>query len=360
MYDALHLWFSGFRGGLAIATVIIGTVLAACVGVIAASVTMLTLVALPSMIKRNYDKSLSAGAVCAGGTLGILIPPSVMIVIYGPMAQVSVGKLFAAAFVPGFILALLYCVYIALRCIIQPKLAPATPVAERAAVSFAKKTSMLATSLFPPALLVLAVLGSIFAGVAPPTEAAGVGALAAVLLTMAYKRFSFRVLRETSLHTLKVFGMIYLIGGGAYSFVGVFLSLGCGDVIKDLILSAPGGRWGAFAMIMFIIFILGFFIDWLGIFFILIPLVAPLAVELGFDPIWFGMMIIINFQMSFMTPPFAPAIFYLRGSADPELGITIGDIIRGVVPYLVIIIFVLLLCVFFPQLLLWLPSLMVR
>jgi len=359
MYAALYVWLSGLRGGLAIITVLIGTILAACVGVIGASVTMLALLALPSMIKRGYNKSLASGAVCAGGTLGILIPPSIMLVVYGPMANISVGKLFMAAFIPGFILSGLYITYIAIRCFFEMGIAPAVPIEERA-VPFWKKTAMLATSLVPPGLLILAVLGSIFFGIAPPTEAAAVGAFAATLLTIAYRRFSFETLKYTALQTLKVTSMILLIGGLSFAYVGVFIPAGGAKVVEAVILGAPGGRWGAFAMVMFIIFFLGFFIDWIGIIFIMVPILAPIAPALGFDPLWFGMMIIINLQMAFMTPPMAAAIFYLRGSAAPELGVTMGDIIRGVFPFVGLIMIGLALCVAFPQLILWLPSLMIK
>jgi len=359
MYDALYLWLSGLRGGLAIITVLMGTVLAACVGIIGASVSMLALLALPSMVKRGYSKSLASGAVCAGGTLGILIPPSIMLVIYGPMANISVGKLFMAAFIPGFVLSALYCSYIALRCFFQPRIAPAVPVEERA-VPFMKKTTMLVTSLVPPGILMLSVLGSIFFGIAPPTEAAAVGAFAATILAVAYRRFSFEVLKSTATQTLKVTSMILLIGGLSFVFVGVFIPAGGAKVVKELILAAPGGHWGAFAVVMFIIFVLGFFIDWIGIIFIMVPILAPIAPELGFDPLWFAMMIIINLQMAFMTPPMAAAIFYLRGSAPADLGITMGDIIRGVFPFVGLIIIGLGLCVAFPQLILWLPAQMIR
>lgn len=359
MWRALYLWLSGLRGGLAITTVLIGTILAACVGIIGASVTMLAILALPAMLRRGYDKSLASGAVCAGGTLGILIPPSIMLVIYGPMAGISVGKLFMAAFLPGFVLSGLYCSYVALRCLFQPEMAPAVPVEERA-VPLIKKTTMLLTSLVPPGLLILAVLGSIFMGIAPPTEAAAVGAFAATLLTIAYGGFSRQALKETALQTLKVTSMILLIGGLSFAYVGVFVGAGCGHVIENFILAAPFGRWGAFAVVMFIIFALGFFIDWIGIIFIMVPILAPIAPALGFDPLWFGMMLIINLQMSFMTPPFASAIFYLRGSAAPELGVTMGDIIRGVFPFVGLIIIGLGLCVAFPQLILWLPGMMIK
>ena len=359
MYEAMYLWLSGLKGGLAIITVLIGTILAACVGIIGASVSMLALLALPSMLRRGYSKSLASGAVCAGGCLGILIPPSIMLVIYGPMANISVGKLFMGAFIPGFVLSGLYITYIAIRCFFQPKIAPAVPVEERR-VPFIRKTTMLLTSLVPPAILVLAVLGSIFFGIAPPTEAAAVGAFAATLLTVAYRRFNFQVLKATATQTLMVTSMILLIGGLSFVFVGVFIPAGGAKVVKELILGAPGGRWGAFAVVMFIMFLLGFFIDWIGIIFLMVPILSPIAPELGFDPVWFALMICVNLQMSFMTPPFAPAIFYLRGSAAPELGVTMGDIIRGVFPFVGLIMIGLGLCVAFPQLILWLPAQMIK
>ena len=359
LYDALYLWLGGFRGGLAISTVLIGTILAACVGIIGASVTMLALIALPAMVKRGYSKVLASGSVCAGGTLGILIPPSIMLVIYGPMAAISVGKLFMAAFIPGLVLSGLYCSYIALQCLFQPKTAPAVPPEERA-VPFIKKTTMLLTSLVPPSILVLAVLGSIFLGIAPPTEAASVGAFAAILLTIFYRRFSFAALKDTAQQTLRVTSKVLFVAVCGFMFTGIFLGLGCGDVVENLVLASPGGRWGAFAVIMFTIFILGMFIDWIGIIFIMIPIITPIGPALGFDPLWFAMMICVNLQMSFMTPPFAYAIFFLRGAADPELGVTTANIIRGVIPFVILIMVGLGLCVAFPDLILWLPGQMIR
>jgi len=355
LFDALYLWLGGFRGGLAVSTVIFGTILAACLGVITASVTMLTLIALTPMVKRGYDKSLAAGAVCAGGTLGILIPPSVMLVIYGPMAMVSVGKLFMAAIFPGLTLGGLYCLYVAVRCWIQPTLGPAVPVEDRQ-VPLAVKTRMLLYSLVPPMVLILSVLGTIFFGIAPPTEAAAVGAFAATLLTIAYRKFNWRMLSYTALETLRVSAFVLMIGCLSFAFVGVFISAGCGDVVGNAIMNAPGGRWGAFVVVMFIVFILGMFIDWIGIVFIMVPILAPIGPQLGFDPLWFGMMICVNLQMSFMTPPFAVAIFVCRGTAAPELGVTIADIIRGVVPFVAIIMVGMALCIVFPQLILWLPA----
>jgi tripartite ATP-independent transporter DctM subunit len=358
LFDALYLWLGGFRGGLAVATVLFGTVLAACLGVITAAVTMLTLIALTPMVKRGYDKSIACGAVCAGGTLGILIPPSVMLVIYGPMAQISVGKLFMAAIFPGLLLALLYCVYVAVRCLLQPDMGPALGAEDRQ-VPFAVKSRKLVTSLFPPAILILSVLGTIFFGIAPPTEAASVGAFTAVLLTVAYRRFSFGMLKDTALETLRVSSFVLLIGCLSFAFVGVFISVGGADVVSNVILAAPGGRWGAFLMVMIVVFMLGMFIDWIGIVFIMVPILSPIGPALGFDPLWFGMMICVNLQMSFMTPPFAVAIFVCRGTAAPELGVTISDIIRGVIPFVAMIVVGLVLCTIFPQIILWLPGQMV-
>jgi len=359
LYEVLYLWLGGLRGGLAIVTVLIGTILAACVGIIAASITMLTLVALPSMMKRGYSKSLATGSICAGGCLGILIPPSIMLVLYGPMAGISVGRLFFGAFVPGFILSGLYCTYIAVRSYLQPEIAPSVPAAERR-VPLTKKLSMLAVALVPPVILVFSVLGVIFVGIAPPTEAAGIGALVATFLTVAYRRFNFTVLKDVALLTLRSCGFIFLIVTMAVAFSAVFLGAGAGDVVKNVVLAAPGGHWGIFAIIMFIVFILGMFMDWLPIIFIIVPIVTPIAAEAGFNPLWFGIMVCVNLQMCFMTPPFAGGIFICRGACDPAWGVTMGDIIRGVIPFVILIMVGITLCAVFPELITWLPQQMIK
>lgn len=359
LFSALHLWLGGFRGGLAVATVLFGTILAACVGVIAASVTMLGLIALPAMLNRGYSKEISTGACCAGGTLGILIPPSIMLVLYGPMAVISVGKLFMAAFIPGFVLSGLYCTYIGVRCFLKPREGPAMPAEERTA-TWRRKIYLLFTSMIPPVFLVLAVLGSIFFGIASPTEAAAVGALASIVMAAAYRALNFQVVKQTAYGTMRTFSMVFVIVVGASFFTGVFLSLGCGDVVASFVLATPGGKWGAFAIIMFIIFILGMFIDWIGIIMIMIPIVSPIAIELGFDPLWFAMMIIVNLQMSFLSPPFAYAIFFLKGVTTPQMEIDTGHIIRGVIPFIGLIAVGLVLFIKFPQLILWLPGMMIK
>ena len=358
LFDALHLWLGKFRGGLAIATVLLGTLVAATVGVIAASVTMLGLIAIPAMLKHGYNKELAAGAVCAGGSLGILIPPSVMLVLYGPMASISVGKLFMAAFIPGFMLSALYCTYIAVLCLIKPKLAPAAAEESRA-VPFLVKTKMLVVSLFPPVLLILAVLGSIFFGVAAPTEAAAVGALASMLMCMAYRKLTFSILWDSLRGTARVAGMAFMVVIGAAIFTAVFIKGGGTNVVSALILGAPGGRWGAFVLVMVIAFILGMFIDWIGIILVMIPILAPVGLALGFEPLWFAMMLIVNLQLSFITPPLAYAIFFCQGTLKPEMEMDTGHIIRGVLPYIGLISIGLLLMIRFPQIALWLPSKMV-
>jgi len=358
LYDALYLWLSGFRGGLAVVTLVFGTIIAACLGVITASVTILTLIALAPMIKRGYDKALASGSCVAGGTLGILIPPSIMLVVYGPMAGLSVAKMLVAAIFPGLLLSGLYITYVSIRSFLQPKIAPPIPVEERR-VPFRKKTAKLLTNLVPPVVLILSVLGTIFFGLAPPTEAAAMGSFAALLLALAYRKFNWGLLKHVGLETMRVSAFVLLIGCLCYAFVGIFMSAGCGEVVANAVMSAPGGRWGAFAAIMLIVFLLGMFIEWIGIVFIIVPIFTPLVAALGFDPLWFGMMVCINLQMAFMTPPLAMSIFVCKGTAAPELGVTMGDIIRGVYPFVALVMVGLGLCIAFPQLILWLPSKMI-
>jgi len=358
LFNAFYILTGRFRGGLAIGTILLGTILAACVGVIAASVVTMGLLAMPTMIQKGYDRGFASGAVCAGGSLGILIPPSVMLVVYGPTAGLSVGKLFMAAFPAGLLLSVLYILYAAIRAAVQKDIAPPVPP-EELEIPTGQKLKMIPTSLLPPLVLMFAVLGSIFFGVASPTEAAGIGALASAFLAMAYRQFNLVVLKDAMLTTMRTTCMVMVIGLGAGIFTGVFDMAGGVEVVSNAIMSAPFGRWGAFFVIMFLVFVLGMFIDWMGIVFLMVPIATPIGAELGFDPLWFAMMIIINFQMSFITPPFAYAIFYLQGIAKPEWRLTTQDIIRGVLPYVGIIILALFLCIAFPQILLWLPAQMI-
>jgi tripartite ATP-independent transporter DctM subunit len=359
LYAGLYLVFGPVRGGLAISTILMGTVLAACVGIVAASVIMLGLIGVPSMLKRGYGKELISGSVCAGGALGILIPPSIMLVIYGPMAQISVGKLFMGAFGPGLLLSALYISYIVVRAWLKPSLAPPITLEERQ-VSVTTKMRALLVGMAPPLFLVFSVLGVIFFGVASPTEAAACGAFAATLLAAAHKRLTRRTLRAVLVDTMRVSTMAMLIGWSASMFTGVFLRLGGGQVVTNLVLAAPGGSWGAFAFVMGVVFVLGFLVDWIAIVFILVPLLAPIIPALGFDPLWFAIMVCVNLQMALMTPPMAPAIFFLKGITKPEWGITTAHIIRGVAPFVVLIAIALTLCIIWPDIILWLPHQMIK
>jgi tripartite ATP-independent transporter DctM subunit len=356
LYESLYESLSGFKGGLAVVTVIVGTILAACLGVITASVTILTLIALGPMVKRGYSKSLASGTCVAAGTLGILIPPSIMLVVYGPQAGISVGQMFIGAVFPGLILSGLYVAYISISCYLKPELGPPIPLAERGKRSSAEKTMRLMKSMLPPVILIAAVLGTIFTGIAPPTEAAAVGSVAAVGLAIAYKKFSWHLVKHSAIETLRVSAFVVLIAGACYAFVGVFMSAGCGEVVSNAIMATPGGKWGAFAVVMIIVFLLGMFIEWIGIVFIIVPIFSPILKELGFNPLWAGMMICINLQMAFQTPPMAMSIFVCKGTAPPELGVTMNDIIKGVLPFIAIIILTLVLCTIFPGIITWLPG----
>ncbi len=359
LYDALYEWLSGFRGGLAVVTIIAGTILAACLGTITAAVTVLTLIALGPMVKRGYDKSIASGTVVASGTLGILIPPSIMLVVYGPQAGVSVGKMFMGAIFPGLILSGLYITYITVRCYLNPKLGPPIPEEERAKISSIKKSIKLAKAVAPTLLIILAVLGTIYTGIAPPTEAAAMGSFAVAILAIVYRKFTLSLIKHSALEVLRVSAFVLLIAGLSYAFVGVFMSAGCGEVVTNLIMAVPGGKWGAFFMVMLIVFILGMFIEWIGIVFIIVPVFSPILKKLGFDPLWAAMMICINLQMAFQTPPMAMSIFVCRGTAPPELGVNMHDIIKGVIPFIIIIMICLILCVLFPQIITWLPAKMI-
>lgn len=359
LYEALYEWLSGFKGGLAVVTIIAGTILAACLGTITAAVTILTLIALAPMVNRGYDKSLASGTVVAAGTLGILIPPSIMLVVYGPQAGVSVGKMFMGAIFPGLILSGLYITYITVRCYLNPKLGPPIPEKERAKISSIKKSIKLLKAVAPTLLIILAVLGTIYTGIAPPTEAAAMGSFAVVILAIAYRKFTWSLIKHSAIEVLRVSAFVLLIAGLSYAFVGVFMSAGCGEVVTNLIMAVPGGKWGAFFMVMLIVFILGMFIEWIGIVFIIVPVFSPILKKLGFDPLWAAMMICINLQMAFQTPPMAMSIFVCRGTAPPELGVTMNDIIKGVIPFVIIIMICLLLCTLFPQIITWLPERMI-
>lgn len=353
LFHALYLLWGGLKGGLGVSTVAISALFAAATGVVGASEVTIGLMALPAMLDKKYSTSLACGSVCAGGTLGIIIPPSIMIVLYGPIANISVGKLFLGALFPGLLLALLYMIYIAVRCALRPQDGPPMPREERN-VPLQDKLKELVTSIIPPLLLVFAVLGSIFFGIASVTEAAAVGAIASMILAACYGRLNFQVLQGATTRTLSITSMILLIAIGASFFSTVFMALRGDEVITRLFLNLPFGQWGVLAVIMALLIVLGMFIDWMGILFIVVPLITPVAAELGFDPVWFAVLVMVNLQISFLTPPFAYSIFYLKGIAPPHVLTT--DIYKGVLPFVGLQIVAIILCILFPAIITWLPS----
>jgi tripartite ATP-independent transporter DctM subunit len=353
LFNAMYRVLGGIRGGLAICTILLCTLFAATAGVVGATETTVGLMALPAMLKRKYNVSLACGVICAGGTLGILIPPSVMLLLYGPIAGLSVAKLFIAAIIPGFILSGLYMLYVLILCLVKPDHGPALSKEERAEVPMLKLLGEIALYMVPPLFLVFAVLGSILFGVASPTEAAAVGAFGAVIVAVGYRKFNLHILYESAIQTLSISTMILFITVGAFMFSGVFMAMNGAKYIGGLVIALPLGKWGLLFAMMFVVFVLGAFIDWIAILFIAIPIFTPIASTLGFDPLWFAIVICINLQMSFLTPPFAYSMFYLKGIAPPS--VTMGDIYWGVVPFIGLQIIALVLCIVFPQLILWLP-----
>jgi tripartite ATP-independent transporter DctM subunit len=352
LYGAMHRLMGPVRGGLALATVLICTLFAAATGIVGASLATMGLIALPAMLKRGYNKGLASGAVASGATLGILIPPSIMLVLYGPMAQVSVARLFAGAYGPGLLLSALYLVYIYVRCLLQPSAGPAISNEEREAGP-SNLLLQLLIHLIPTLFLIIVVIGSILGGLASPTEASALGAFGAVILTLFYRKLNWQTLKTSVYSTLKITSMVLFVAIGASLFTGVFFGLGGGILMKEVLIGLPFGKWFVFSVMMFVIFILGMFIDWIGILFIVIPTFTPIGAVLGFDPIWFATMICVNLQMSFLTPPFAPSIFVLRGVAPPEVGT--GEMIKGIYPFVGLQIIGLALCALFPEIILWLP-----
>ena len=357
LYSAMYLLLGGLRGGLAMATIVICMIFAAATGVVGASEVTIGLLALPAMLKRKFNVPLACGTICAGGTLGILIPPSIMIVMYGPTAGLSVGKIFMGAFIPGILLVLLYLVYIGIRCYFRPQDGPPMPLEERM-VPISQKIKLLFTSILPPLFLIFAVLGTIFLGIAAVTEAAAMGAIASIILAAIYRQVTFQVIKEACKRTLQITSMILMIAVGAGFFTTTFVALGGGDVVNNFVLGLPFGKLGILFTMMAVLIILGMFIDWIGIVFIVVPIFTPIATELGFDPIWFALLVMVNLQISFLTPPFAYSIFYLKGITPPEVQTT--DIYRGVLPFVGLQTVGLALCIIFPKLITFLPSLLIK
>jgi tripartite ATP-independent transporter DctM subunit len=355
------------RGGLGLAVLVVGTLMAASTGIVGATVVTMGLMSLPTMLKHGYDPRLAAGAICATGTLGQIIPPSIALVMLGDVISnayqqaqlslgvfspgtVSVGDLFAAAILPGTLLVVLYAAYLAVVALTSPGRAPA---AATAGAPRASLKSLLA-GLAPPLVLIVAVLGSILGGYATPTEAAGVGAAGAVLLAIPYRALSWRVLNDTCLSTLQTTAMVFFILIGASLFSLVFRGYGGDELVHAAFTDMPGGAWGALAITMLIIFLLGFMLDFIEIIFVVVPIVGPVLLAMGIDPLWLGVLIAVNLQTSFLTPPFGFALFYLRGVAPPSL--STGDIYRGAVPFVALQLLLLGMVVAWPQLATWLPG----
>lgn len=359
LFHNLRLALGSLRGGLGIVTILISTILAATTGIIGTAVIMMGVLALPKMLESKYNKALATGIICAGGTLGILIPPSIMLILYGLSAGVSIVSLFAAAVVPGLLLSAMYITYIAGVCYLRPELGPPCRDDEIAQINPATFVSELVISLVPPLALIFGVLGTIFFGVATPTEAAGIGALCTVLLCVAMRKFTWRSLREAAQQTVQVSSTILWLMVCAQMFTSVFLAMGGGEVIKDAILGIAGGNPIVVMIIMMAsVFLLGQIICWVGILLIVVPIFTPIAITMGWDPIWFGMLICVNLQISFLSPPFAYAIFYLKQVAPPD--VQLQDLYRGVWPFIGLQALGLLLVALFPELALWLPRLLIR
>ena len=349
LFESIRYLLGPLKGGLGLAVILVSTVFAATV------VTM-GMLSLPVLLRSGYKPSLACGMVCAGGSLGILIPPSIMLVSMGSYAEVSVGKIFFAAITPGLMLSLCYIIYLMVVCRIHPDWGPAMSAEELAEMPLKKRISGSLINLIPPLILIFAVLGSIFGGIATPTEAAGMGAIFALILAIFYKQFSWEMMKESLIDTAKTTAMVFIILFGAAAFTGVFMSLDGDQIIADWVLGMGIGKWGAFAIMCVIVFILGMFIDWLGIVMIVFPIFLPIMDQFGFDRLWLVAVIATLLQTCFMTPPFGFALFYVKGILPGD--IKIQEVYKGVIPFIIIICIVTVLCAVFPPLVTWLPSLL--
>jgi tripartite ATP-independent transporter DctM subunit len=348
LFRALNYWFSGIRGNLAVVSVGVCVALAMCGGFGPGILTM-GLVAVPAMLKQNYNKSLSLGCVMAGGVLGTIIPPSIIMIVFSVIARVSIGRLFFAGAVPGFICAFFYIIYIVVRCYLQPSLAPKADVD----VTWKRRWASLKDVVFP-SLLVVLVLGSIFAGMATPTEAAGVGALGALILCLINKRFTWKMLAESCLETFRVSGMALWILIAATLFGIFYTTAGAQSLVMDIVEALPVSRWVVLVGMQIILLIFGMFMDDYAVITICTPIFLPIAMILKFDPIWFSIVFLLNMQVAYLTPPFGWALILMKGIAP--VGVTTRDIWRSVPPFVMIQLIVLILTIFFPQIALWLPE----
>jgi tripartite ATP-independent transporter DctM subunit len=355
LLDVMGHLAGGLRGGMGVGIILFGVLMGATTGIVGATVITLGLLTLPTLIRRGYDKRVACGAICASGTLGQIIPPSLILILLADIMQLSVGTLFAAAVVPGMLLAAIYIVYLLVLGMLRPDAMPPIPVDERSQVSRGELVRRFWKVVVPPILLVVAVLGSIVGGVAAPTEAASMGALGAVLITALSGRLRLEVLRQVALETSKITAVMMFILVGAQVFALAFRGLQGEELVTRLFEWLPGGVNADVAFMMALIFVLGFFIEWIEISYIAVPLFLPVLLAQGVDPVWIAILVTVNLQSSFLTPPFGWALFYLKGVAPP--GVTIRDIYQGVVPFILLQGITLLLVFFYPQLVLWLPKL---
>ena len=353
LFEAIHIWTRRLPGGLAIATVLMCIVFAASSGVIGATESVVGLLTIPIMLRYGYDKRLISGVICAGGSLGTIIPPSVVVVVMGPLADVSVGDLMYGMVFPGLLMAGLYLVYILVLCIVKPEHGPRIPP-EPGDPSFMEKLAISTRNLVPPLLMIVAVLGSILGGLASPTEAAAIGCVCAVLLTVLYRRFTWAGLYDSLLKTVRVTAMIMAVLLGGTLFTGVFIGGGGINLASSMIDQLSLGPWALIALLLLILFIAGFFLDWISIVLIFLPIFTPLVTAAGFDAVWFCILFLIMIQTSYLTPPMAPAIFYLRAVAPPE--ITMRHMYAGMVPFIGLQIIVLAATMYWPTLVTWLPT----
>jgi tripartite ATP-independent transporter DctM subunit len=355
IYEMVYHWLGWLKGGVATATVVACTLLAMMVGIVGASEVTMGMIALPEMLKRRYDKYMAAGSILAGGTLGILIPPSIMLIVYGMVDNSSIGQLYAGAFLPGFLLSGLFITYITIRCYINPVMGPPIPKEEQA--SWAERFRML-LPIIPSAILIFLVLGTIILGIAAPTEAAAVGAFGALLIALFRRRMTWKSFVVACEDAMKTSAMVLWIMFGANILVGFYVMVGGDDFIKDMLLGTGLGRWGVLLLMQGILLFLGCFMDWVGIFMLCIPLFGPIIRELGFDPIWYGVLVAVNMQTSFLSPPFGYSLFFLKGVAPPE--VSTRDIWWGAVPFLGLQLIGLALCVIFPDIILVVPRSLFR
>ena len=351
LYRLMHGLLGRLRGGLAIGTVVICTIFAAMTGISGASTVAMGVIALPQMLKRSYDKTIALGSIAAGGALGILIPPSIIMIVYGVFARESVGKLFIGGILPGILLSSLFIAYIATRSFLQPHLAPSVEPEE--AFSF-RQTFVALKGTILPIILVMAVLGSIFSGAATPTEASAVGALGAIIAAIVRGKFSWCLFKEAIYRTFSLSGMIFWIILGASLFVAVYVAIGGQELVKTLFIELPVNRWVIVILMQLTLFILGCFMDPLGIIMITVPVYVPVIRALGFDPVWFGIIFTMNLEMAYLTPPFGGNLFYLKGVAPKD--ITMWEIIKSALPFPGLQFIGLVIIVFYPPLATWLPN----